>query len=71
MAQEMGIPFLGGIPIITALRVNCDTGNPSANFEPEDSPLKKSLETMAQNLAGQVSMASMRHVVAEPTISIS
>lgn len=71
MAQEMGIPFLGGIPITISLRVNCDTGNPSANFEPDDSVLKKSLETMTQRLAGQVSMASMRNVIAEPTISIS
>ncbi len=70
MAQEMGIPYLGSIPITTALRVNCDEGDPSANFA-EDGVLKKSLETIAQQLAGQVSMAAMKNVVAQPTISIS
>jgi len=70
MAQEMGLPFLGGIPITPALRENCDNGNPTANFESE-AQLKEALETVAQNLAAQVSMASMRNVVAQPSISIS
>ncbi len=70
MAQEMAIPYLGGIPITPSLRANCDAGNPTANFETAD-PIKNSLESIAQNLASQVSMATMRHVVAQPTISIS
>lgn len=70
MAQEMNLPFLGGIPITPELRANGDTGNPTANFD-TPGPLADSLNRMAQNLAAQVSMATMRNVVAQPTLSIS
>lgn len=70
MAQEMNIPFLGGIPIVPALREHGDTGNPSLNFE-GDGPLPAALNGVSQNLAAQVSMATMRNVIAQPTISIS
>jgi ATP-binding protein involved in chromosome partitioning len=32
MAQQMGLPFLGEIPIDMAVRVNSDTGKPFDNF---------------------------------------
>lgn len=70
MAQQMNLPFLGGIPITPALRTNSDGGNPTANFEAGD-PLAESLNRITQNLAAQVSMATMRNVVARPTMSIS
>lgn len=70
MAQEMNLPFLGGIPITPELRVNSDAGNPTANFA-TPGPLADSLNRITQNLAAQVSMATMRNVVAQPTMSIS
>src|SRR5690606_20169648 len=33
MAQQIGLPYLGGLPMFTELRINSDAGNPSANFE--------------------------------------
>lgn len=70
MAQEMNLPFLGSVPITPALRLNSDGGNPTANFE-AGGPLAESLNRITQNLAAQVSMATMRNVVARPTMSIS
>ncbi|MFG0329939.1 MAG: Mrp/NBP35 family ATP-binding protein [Phycisphaerales bacterium] len=72
MAQEMNLPYLGGIPITPALREHGDTGDPGANFdEVADAKLATALTKMTQNLAAQVSMASMRNVIAQPTMSIS
>jgi ATP-binding protein involved in chromosome partitioning len=33
MAQQMGLPFLGSVPITTQLRINSDEGHPFANFD--------------------------------------
>src|SRR5207237_2915353 len=32
-AKELGLPFLGALPMFTELRVNSDAGNPTANFQ--------------------------------------
>lgn len=69
MAQRLGLPFLGGIPINMALRANCDEGDPTKNFE--DEKLGGSIMGVVRVLAAQVSMASMRHMVAQPTLSVS
>ena len=70
MAQQMDVVYLGGIPINMALRENCDNGNPTANFE-KDAQLGKELQTVVNNLAGQVSIQSQQTELATPTISIS
>ena len=70
MAQEMNLPFLGAIPVTPALSANGDAGNPTANFTTKG-PLPDALTRIVQNLAGQVSMATLRNVVAQPTLSIS
>ncbi len=70
MAQELGVPFLGALPITPELRENCDTGNPTANFE-NPGPLQLSLESIAQNLAAQISIAALRQDSVQPTMSIS
>jgi len=70
MATDMAVPFLGYIPINTALRSNGDAGNPTANFE-DDSKLAGELETVVTSLAGQVSVAAMQSQLTQPTISIS
>ncbi len=69
MAEDMGIPLLGTIPINTALRQNGDTGNPTANFETDDS-LGDELMNFVRNLAGQVSVKALGGA-AQPTLSIS
>lgn len=70
MAQEMGVPFLGAIPINMALRANSDLGNPTANFT-QDSKLARELETVVQNLAAQVSIHAMSASASGPTLNIT
>ena len=74
MAQRMGLPYLGGVPINTALRTNSDSGDPSANFNPESAggeALPRALTALADNLQQQVSLASLDQGFKRPTINIS
>ncbi len=58
-AERLQIPFLGEIPIMTALRVGGDEGVPILIQEPHSSVSKVFLE-IAAKLAGQLSIASER-----------
>ncbi len=69
MAQRLGVPFLGALPLTPALRKNSDAGAPSDNFLP--GPLASSLEALARNLLSQIALESMRHGQSRPTLSIS
>ncbi|MEQ8768891.1 MAG: Mrp/NBP35 family ATP-binding protein [Phycisphaerales bacterium] len=72
MAQRLGLPFLGSVPINTALRVNGDSGDPVKNFEPEHAggeALPKALEGVVNQLESQVALATMGK--SRPTLSIS
>ncbi|MEO0512012.1 MAG: Mrp/NBP35 family ATP-binding protein [Planctomycetota bacterium] len=74
MAQRLGLPFLGGVPINTALRANSDAGDPSANFEPATAGgdgLPRSFDDLAQNLESQVALASLRQGKSKPKLTIS
>jgi ATP-binding protein involved in chromosome partitioning len=57
-AQELGLPFLGEVPMFTALRVNSDTGDPEANFT-GDPKLREALEHVVTSLAGEVSRKNL------------
>jgi ATP-binding protein involved in chromosome partitioning len=57
MAQQIGLPYLGGLPMFTELRVNSDAGNPSANFEIPK--LREAIEQIVRTLAGQVSVRNL------------
>lgn len=70
MAQEMGVPFLGAVPINMALRANSDQGDPTANFT-GDPKLAAGLESLVRNLAGRVSVHALGSAFQQPTISIS
>jgi ATP-binding protein involved in chromosome partitioning len=52
-AREMGLPFLGAIPMFPELRQNSDAGTPIKNFE-GDPALRSSLETIVTNLVAEV-----------------
>src|SRR4051812_38786932 len=52
-AHELGVPFLGELPLYTELRVNSDAGTPHANFE-HNPKLKEALEWIASSLAAEV-----------------
>ena len=69
MAQRLGLPFLGEVPITPALRANSDRGDPSANFD-SGGALAAALEGLVSNLESQVALASLRQGTARPTLTI-
>jgi ATP-binding protein involved in chromosome partitioning len=70
LAEEMGLPYLGAVPIHMELRVNCDAGTPLRNWE-VDPTLAEELDGIARNLAAQISIAATAGESARPTLSIS
>lgn len=70
MAQRLGLPFLGGVPITMALRVNSDNGNPTANFEGE-TRLSQDLNALVAGVERQVAMLAMRSGSRTPTLTVS
>jgi ATP-binding protein involved in chromosome partitioning len=58
-AGEMGVPFLGSIPISETLRVGGDTGLPIVMSHP-DSAASKAFVATAERTAAQVSIQSYR-----------
>lgn len=74
MAQRLGVPFLGAVPLTMSLRINSDSGNPTGNFTGTDAPgiaLKEALTRLVDSFEGQLALASMRSGATRPTLSIS
>ncbi|HEX3358385.1 MAG TPA: Mrp/NBP35 family ATP-binding protein [Tepidisphaeraceae bacterium] len=67
-AKELGLPFLGEIPLYIDLRINSDTGRPHANFE-NNAKLAEALEAIVGKLAAEVSVRNMQ--TAGPTLTIT
>ena len=57
VAEELGVPFLGQVPIYEPIRVGSDIGVPIVSAEP-DSPAADSFMKVAERAAAQVSIAS-------------
>jgi ATP-binding protein involved in chromosome partitioning len=70
MAQRLGVPFLGAVPITVALRQNSDGGNPTANFQ-AGSRLARDLEQLVSAVERQAALASVRIGARAPSLSIS
>jgi len=66
MAAELGIPFLGAIPIYQPIREGGDTGVPLVVGEP-DSPAARAFMSVAEQAAAQLSIASY----SRPTIPLT
>ncbi len=69
MAQTMGLPFLGSIPIHIALRENSDGGQPLANWK--NTTMGASLDALCQRIEAQVKLAAMAGRTDRPTLTIS
>ena len=65
-ASDLGMPFLGELPMFTPLRVNSDAGRPHANFE-QDPQLRSHLEALVTRLLEEV---EKRSAVKGPTLEI-
>ena len=59
LAEELGIPFLGSIPISEPLREGGDTGRPIMLTD-TTSPAAKAFMAVAERTAAQVSIRSFR-----------
>src|SRR5436190_9045873 len=66
MAAELGVPFLGGIPIYQPIREGGDNGVPLLISEP-DAPAAKAIVDVAARAAAQVSIAAYK----QPTIPLT
>jgi len=65
MAQQMGLPFLGDLPIDTFLRRNSDAGTPFDNFDAK-SKSRGPLMVMADLLDKQVAVRMVTRPAAKP-----
>src|SRR6476620_2474407 len=54
-AQELGIPFLGEVPLDLAIRTQSDIGQPIVTAQP-DAPSARTLRSIAEKVAAQVSI---------------
>ncbi len=66
MAGDLGVPFLGRVPIYQPIREGSDTGVPLMIAEP-DSPAARAFMSAAEQTAAQVSIASY----SRPTIPLT
>lgn len=68
LASHEGIPFLGSLPINPLLRIHGDAGDPSANFDRDES-LKASLEAICRTLMDQVAVIDLEGAQG-PTLTV-
>ncbi|MDB5297763.1 MAG: family ATP-binding protein, partial [Phycisphaerales bacterium] len=66
-AGRLGLPYLGALPMFTALRANSDAGNPTANFEGAPR-LRNGLEALVKSLVEQVEIRT--RTVPTPTLNV-
>jgi ATP-binding protein involved in chromosome partitioning len=67
-SQQLGVPYLGAIPMFTELRINSDHGQPEWNFT-TNPKLRDALEMVVRHLAGEVSKRNLQS--AGPTLTVS
>ncbi len=70
MAQTMGVPFLGALPITMPLREHCDLGTPLGNWEGPRA-IGASVDDLCRAVASRVSIASMQGRYIQPTLSVT
>ena len=59
LAQELGVPFLGAIPLDVSIRVGGDNGQPVTALAP-DSPYALPFKTIAEKVAAAISVLNTR-----------
>ena len=68
-ADELGVPFLGEIPLNASIRVYGDSGTPEKIFTDTDSFVSEAVDRVVAATAGQISVRSETDQPA-PTLSI-
>jgi len=69
IAERLGIPFLGEIPLETKIRATSDAGRPVVLTDP-DSPSAKAFIAAAEQLAAQASIRAMQ-VELQPQVKVT
>jgi ATP-binding protein involved in chromosome partitioning len=59
LAEELGVPFLGRLPLYEPIRVGGDTGVPIVIGEPDSEPARAFMQ-LAERTAAQISIASYK-----------
>jgi ATP-binding protein involved in chromosome partitioning len=67
-AEELGVPFLGEIPLNVSLRRYGDGGTPEKLFTDTDDYVRQAISRVVENMAGQVSIKSAE--TPTPTLSV-
>lgn len=68
-AAELGVPFLGEVPLNVNVRVHGDGGTPEKIFTDSADHVRRAIEQVVANTAGQISIRS-RLQLAAPTLSV-
>ena len=68
LAQKLGLPHLGSIPISMALRKNCDAGDPLANFTHDDA-LAQELRIACRAVKREVDLRAA--TISLPTLNVT
>ncbi len=73
MAQRMGLPFLGGLPLSMQTRENSDNGEPVLNFDEErvGERMVRSLERFVAQAEVQIGLAGNRVSATRPTLTVN
>jgi ATP-binding protein involved in chromosome partitioning len=69
-AEELGVPFLGAIPIYTPIRIGGDVGTPIVVSEP-NAGQSATIRTITRNMAAQVSIHQFDEGSRKPEIEIN
>lgn len=68
-AKELGVPFLGEVPLNVKIRLFGDRGAPEKIFTDTENYVHEAVKRVVENVAGQVSVRSSLQLAA-PTLSI-
>lgn len=68
-AKELGVAFLGEIPLNTQIRIHGDGGTPEQIFTKTDDYVRSAVQSVVSNIAAQISVRSQLQVVT-PTLSM-
>jgi ATP-binding protein involved in chromosome partitioning len=68
-ANQLGVPFLGEIPLNAKLRVFADEGTVEKSFSAVDDSVHAAIRGMVQSVAAQVSIQVARNA-AQPTLTV-
>ena len=68
-AEELKVPFLGGIPLNVKIRKYGDEGTPFKNFTEADDSVLQAVQNVVRATAGKISVMNMLQV-AQPSLTI-